>query len=350
VIELSADKLRPAFGITLYNSGNDKYCGRWSKFLLSAKSLMPWPRAIGRTMDPSWVDCRMLRGWIDSCDQDHGNACKIFAKYSFASKKPTWLVDVRRQCIIKVSNEHQYVSLSYVWGTEDFLTSNCMNIQTLQVPGALSMESIKSKIPTTIRDAMKLVHALGFQYLWVDALCIVQDDSAQKHQDIANMPGIYANAVLTIIACQGTGAHDGLLVTKHVFPENTRLSRSLSETNFSFYCLHQNSGTSLLNMNAGLQNGETEDGHYRKRYSHAGNLSSKRILWVGNVQMLGGRRRRKKEPNVMPADSMDGTTIVCSEKGLSKWTDLAISSFFSTRGNSLIQRIYYQRSMEWRLS
>lgn len=218
-ITLFAQKLSPTFDLLLYNDKQDEYCERWTDFLLSAKSLMPWPRAIGRTMDPSWIDCRLLGRWIDFCDREHGSACKIFGKYSFASKKPTWLVDVRRQCVTKASNEHQYVALSYVWGTEDFLTSTRTNIQTLPVPGALFMESIKSKIPTTILDTMKLVHTLGFQYLWVDALCIVQDDSAQKHQDIANMPGIYANAVLTIIACQGTGAHHGLLgVDKASFP------------------------------------------------------------------------------------------------------------------------------------
>lgn len=76
----------------------------------------------------------------------------------------------------------------------------------LVVPGALDHE-IPSK---TIVDAMDLVAALGLQYLWVDALCIVQDNDADRKAQISVMDLIYSSAFLSIIAAAGEDAEAGL--------------------------------------------------------------------------------------------------------------------------------------------
>jgi Heterokaryon incompatibility protein (HET) len=67
-----------------------------------------------------------------------------------------------------------------------------------------------NEIPKTIRDTVNLVDQLGIQYLWVDCLCIVQDDTESKHDQIQAMSGIYANAYVTIIAGNGWDANHGL--------------------------------------------------------------------------------------------------------------------------------------------
>jgi len=59
-------------------------------------------------------------------------------------------------------------------------------------------------IPTTIKDAVEVVKAIGERYLWVDALCIMQDvDDDEKHHQIAAMDWLYSKAILTIIAQMG---------------------------------------------------------------------------------------------------------------------------------------------------
>jgi len=65
-------------------------------------------------------------------------------------------------------------------------------------------------IARTIRDAMGLVKLLDERYLWVDTLCIVQDDEEKKHLELRNMAAIYANASITILAVQGEHANSGL--------------------------------------------------------------------------------------------------------------------------------------------
>jgi hypothetical protein len=51
---------------------------------------------------------------------------------------------------------------------------------------------IPQPIPRTIKDSIDLTRELGFQYLWVDAPCIVQDDNEEeKQQHLSRMGAIY---------------------------------------------------------------------------------------------------------------------------------------------------------------
>ncbi|KAK0707934.1 hypothetical protein B0H67DRAFT_457107, partial [Lasiosphaeris hirsuta] len=50
----------------------------------------------------------------------------------------------------------------------------------------------------TIADAMQVVKKLGQRYLRVDAICIQQDDEADKALQIQRMDSVYFNAVATI--------------------------------------------------------------------------------------------------------------------------------------------------------
>ena len=64
----------------------------------------------------------------------------------------------------------------------------------------LDRRSAIAHLPATIRDAVRVTLALGLRHLWVDALCIFQDDHHDKASDITKMPMIYRNAVVTIAA------------------------------------------------------------------------------------------------------------------------------------------------------
>ncbi|RYN77164.1 hypothetical protein AA0120_g11625 [Alternaria tenuissima] len=68
-----------------------------------------------------------------------------------------------------------------------------------------------SGFPKTIRDAIQVCCSLGFHYIWIDALCIVQDDDDEKASEIAKMQSIYRNAALTIGAASAANSTDGFL-------------------------------------------------------------------------------------------------------------------------------------------
>ncbi|KAK8218885.1 heterokaryon incompatibility protein-domain-containing protein [Phyllosticta capitalensis] len=122
------------------------------------------------------------------------------------------LVDVVKQAVVRAPQEHlEYVCLSYVWGTpaKDDIFATSETIASLEEDGSL----LKLKIPATIRDAMTVCQHLGQRYLWVDRLCILQDDDdphGQKKGQIERMGDIYYHAIATLVAATGTDARSGL--------------------------------------------------------------------------------------------------------------------------------------------
>ena len=101
--------------------------------------------------------------------------------------------------------EGQYLTLSYCWGSrqEYVLTAGKLQswLQRLEM----------SKVSRTIRDAIKVTRSLGFRYLWVDALCIIQDSDEDKIRELAVMNRIYQDSSITIVAASAASAHDGFL-------------------------------------------------------------------------------------------------------------------------------------------
>ncbi len=69
-----------------------------------------------------------------------------------------------------------------------------------------------------LSDAIKFTEMIGERYLWVDRLCIVQDDFEAKHAQIHNMGPIYANAYFTKVAALGTSADYGLRGIRGISP------------------------------------------------------------------------------------------------------------------------------------
>ncbi|KAF2458540.1 heterokaryon incompatibility protein-domain-containing protein [Lineolata rhizophorae] len=90
-----------------------------------------------------------------------------------------------------------------------------------------ALHSQDANIPRVVRDTMELVRGLGEKYLWVDALCIVQDDNDDKANQISRMDAVYNNALITIIAAATTGAHESLPGVG----QTPRLSQHVEEIN-----------------------------------------------------------------------------------------------------------------------
>ncbi|KAJ4346707.1 uncharacterized protein N0V89_010639 [Didymosphaeria variabile] len=97
-----------------------------------------------------------------------------------------------------------YYALSYCWGTEPVLTTTKSRYEEFK-------RSIPIKdLPYTIKDAIRAVYDMGGRYLWVDSMCIVQDDSEDWKREAATMCDVYQHALLTIVALGASGANEGL--------------------------------------------------------------------------------------------------------------------------------------------
>ncbi|KAF2806749.1 HET-domain-containing protein [Mytilinidion resinicola] len=117
-----------------------------------------------------------------------------------------------------------YVALSYCWGGPQVMTIK----DTLQA----NMTGIALQtLSQTIQDAILVTRKLGIRYIWVDALCIVQDDETSKNKEISQMGRIYSNATLTISASSSAAATEGFL-RKPCAPEGCELPFLLPDGKF----------------------------------------------------------------------------------------------------------------------
>ena len=66
-------------------------------------------------------------------------------------------------------------------------------------------------LPKTLQDAIWVTRKLGFRFLWVDALCIILDSTADKIAEIGRMGTICKNSSLTIAAARSLFARMGFL-------------------------------------------------------------------------------------------------------------------------------------------
>ncbi|RSL57576.1 hypothetical protein CEP54_008218 [Fusarium duplospermum] len=189
----------------------------------------------GRVNDPSWIDSRLIRQWKDKCCTTHDSKCgQTLASGRLPASHVVWLVDTHKYCLVPVQSRYQYVAFSYIWGTKKMLMTQRSNLTELQKEQALSTGPLAHQVARAIRDSIELVKLLGERYLWVDALCIVQDDGASKHHQITNMSSIYAAAKLTIISAQASNAWHGLRGLENISEPRSLHVRTVSAGGYRF--------------------------------------------------------------------------------------------------------------------
>ncbi|XXH01246.1 hypothetical protein Hte_007600 [Hypoxylon texense] len=173
---------------------------------------------VGQQLDPS-----LIRSWLDDCDRNHGSSCNSARVHAGEDEIPMLFIDVVvtrhdpygllnkefhvvENCLVAATSREKYFALSYVWGQVEMFKTMKDNCQLRQKPQALSTIAF----PQTIKDAMQLVESLGERFLWVDAICMVQDDREQMDRDIPKMNIVYGRAFATIVALYGDSADAGL--------------------------------------------------------------------------------------------------------------------------------------------
>lgn len=149
----------------------------------------------------------MLSDWEQDCAVQHGDKCHKLIPFA-KRYVPDWVIDTDQGCIVPGKQVDEYVALSYVWSSPvessdgmaaDRLLLQRDNLEDLQNPGYLFSEKIRNRLPVVIQDSMKLVFHSGTRYLWVDCLCIIQNDERTRDR-VAFLPEIYSGALFTIIA------------------------------------------------------------------------------------------------------------------------------------------------------
>ncbi|SPO04662.1 related to protein TOL [Cephalotrichum gorgonifer] len=109
----------------------------------------------------------------------------------------------------EIETHGSYLALSYCWGKRD-PSWTPIELRTDNLDSLVSGIDFE-RLPRSIQDAIIVTRDLGFRYLWVDSLCITQDDEVDKSREISQMASIYKNAAVTIAAGIAEKASEGFL-------------------------------------------------------------------------------------------------------------------------------------------
>jgi hypothetical protein len=121
--------------------------------------------------------------------------------------------DAKCKLVENRAGEHgRYIALSYCWGTTLAYKTTTENRES-------HMQSIDvARLPQTLQDAIYMTRYLGLRYIWMDCLCILQDDKADWEREAASMADVYANAWLTIAAARAADSSEGFLGPRQTKP------------------------------------------------------------------------------------------------------------------------------------
>ncbi|KAJ2988484.1 hypothetical protein NUW58_g3952 [Xylaria curta] len=173
----------------------------------------PGSRSLGSSINTnpgSEKSVQLICSWIEMCSTQHN--CGI---RNLPPALPSFLLVVGEERIRLIDTtgkeRERYVALSYCWGYEGHKTK-LSNGNKQQLLHDIPFETLDA----TIQDAISITRKAGFQYLWVDALCIVQDNDEAKLHELARMHDIYRNATITLIPSRAAAVQEGFLSTREV--------------------------------------------------------------------------------------------------------------------------------------
>ncbi|KAK4213817.1 heterokaryon incompatibility protein-domain-containing protein [Rhypophila decipiens] len=108
-------------------------------------------------------------------------------------------------------HKYKYAALSYCWGPPSDALTQC-TITSASLSSRLGQVGIqKEELSPILLDAITVTRRLGLSYLWIDSLCILQDDLADWEAESAVMGRIYSNAWVTIVGLGSASCRVGFL-------------------------------------------------------------------------------------------------------------------------------------------
>ncbi|TVY22392.1 hypothetical protein LHYA1_G008428 [Lachnellula hyalina] len=177
----------------LLSSGNVNWTAIKPKSPLSGHPLSP--------TGMKWLGTR-----LDVCKKKH-LSCQYHAKPNLPKRTLSFRVSENGKADVKVveniSQPGRYIALSHCWGSSPLCALDGKTISQfgISIPW--------SRLPKTFQDAILFSAKLGVNHIWIDALCIVQDNPDDWERESAKMADIYQNSFLTLAATASSNGMGG---------------------------------------------------------------------------------------------------------------------------------------------
>ncbi|KAF1954676.1 HET-domain-containing protein [Byssothecium circinans] len=171
--------------------------------------------------------------WLSSCLSTH-STCRPLKPTRSQFFTPTRLVRIgtpTHDYIQVVTYPHSestpastpYVTLSHCWGSIPTFTLTSTSYPDLKSGIRISLLS------KTFQDAIAVTRALGYAFIWIDSLCIIQDSKDDWNHEAPQMQSVYRGAVLNIAATASANGDGGLFRSRQVPSIERTLVRSTWE-------------------------------------------------------------------------------------------------------------------------
>jgi hypothetical protein len=148
--------------------------------------------------------------WIDDCKHNHVECQREETRYDLPKRlvRVDYVKGELSASLCRgstLSLDTQYLTLSHRWGKHEFLKLTRENIAQWE-------DSIPTdKLSPTFHDALYTTYSIGYRFLWIDSLCILQDDLQDWKLESEAMCRIYKGAVCNIAASARQSHGDGFL-------------------------------------------------------------------------------------------------------------------------------------------
>ncbi|KAL7933335.1 heterokaryon incompatibility domain-containing protein [Trichoderma chlorosporum] len=174
----------------------------------------------------------LLERWVHACKRDHASCWETLSgsviDESQPPELPSRVLHVSGNNVRLLPSEGRrgrYASLSHCWGSSGRLplktTRANLKNHLRDIPWAL--------IPKTFQDTITVARNIGLAYVWIDSLCIVQDDHQDWLKESKRMGSIYEQAELTIAASHTPGCWEGFFFPRHPPPPSVEMPSFFSQ-------------------------------------------------------------------------------------------------------------------------
>ncbi|KAK3903004.1 heterokaryon incompatibility protein-domain-containing protein [Staphylotrichum tortipilum] len=172
------------------------------------------------TNSSSDVSLSVLQGWMTECVSDHNCGCLEGSSGEDVTadpELPTRILEISTspgplslRLIEPRGMRGRYAALSHCWGPPDK-----QPLRTTKATYAQHLAGIAAtELPKTFREATRVARAVGLRYLWIDSLCIIQDDRADWTNEAPRMGPLYGKAALVIAASGATDSTQGCFLPR----------------------------------------------------------------------------------------------------------------------------------------
>lgn len=199
--QVQSPEIRETWGRTMAYTFAIIYGGPESRKAPSNAQCLPLP-----SKTSSRQTFAFIQNQLDACTLHH-KECRSDVSQSATALQKFRILEIQdtHLKLVPAKPGHRYACLSHCWGKAQSVVKTTRATLEVYCTSGVSL----ADLPKTFRDAVRICCKLNISCIWIDSLCIVQDDSNDWFDQAGRMASIFDNAYLTIAASKAKDSRSG---------------------------------------------------------------------------------------------------------------------------------------------